>query len=133
MPLFGNLFVAIVALVEIILCIAEIFFWKEPVIHQRLGFTLEEALKVAPIVANAGLYNGFLAAGLIWGLISGKTGDAIKVFFLACVIIAGIFGAATLTWTPLVIQTAPGAIALSLLWISRWKTSGSQEYQAVGK
>ncbi len=133
MPLFGNLFVAIVALVEIILCIAEIFFWKEPIIHQRLGYSLEEALKVAPIVANAGLYNGFLAAGLIWGLISGKTGDAIKVFFLACVIIAGIFGAATLTWTPLLIQTAPGAIALFLVWISRWKDSGSQQKQAVSQ
>jgi putative membrane protein len=133
MPLFGNLFVAIVALVEIILCIAEIFFWKEPIIHQRLGYTLEEALKVAPIVANAGLYNGFLAAGLIWGLISGKTGDAIKVFFLVCVIIAGIFGAATLTRTPLLIQTAPGAIALFLVWISRWKDSGSQQKQAVSQ
>ncbi len=133
MPLFGNLFVAIVALVEIILCIAEIFFWKEPIIHQRLGYSLEEALKVAPIVANAGLYNGFLAAGLIWGLISGKTGDAIKVFFLACVIIAGIFGAATLTRTPLLIQTAPGAIALFLVWISRWKDSGSQQKQAASQ
>ncbi len=120
MPLFANLSVAIVALVHIILCVVEIFFWKEPVIHQRLGFPLEEALKVAPIVANAGLYNGFLAAGLIWGLISGKTGDAIKVFFLVCVIIAGIFGAATLTRTPLLIQTAPGAIALLLVWISRF-------------
>jgi len=119
MPQLANLFVAIVALVEIILCIAEIFFWKEPIIHQRLGYSLEEALKVAPIVANAGLYNGFLAAGLSWGLMSGKTGDAIKVFFLACVIIAGIFGAATLTWTPLLIQTAPGAIALFLVWISK--------------
>ena len=133
MPLFGNLFVAIVALVEIILCIAEIFFWKEPVIHQRLGFTLEEAIKVAPIVANAGLYNGFLAAGLIWGLVSGKTGDAIKLFFLVCVIIAGIFGAATLTRTPLLIQTAPAAIALFLIWILRWNNSANQEYQAVGK
>jgi putative membrane protein len=119
MPLFGNLFVAIVALVEIILCIAEIFFWKEPIIHQRLGYSLEEAIKVAPIVANAGLYNGFIAAGLIWGLISGRTGDAIKIFFLACVITAGVFGALTLTWTPLLIQTVPGAIALSLLWISK--------------
>jgi putative membrane protein len=127
MPLFANLFVVIVALVHILLLVAEIFFWKEPVIHQRLGFTLEEALKVAPIVANAGLYNGFLAAGLIWGLISGKTGDAIKVFFLVCVIIAGIFGAATLTRTPLLIQTAPGAIALFLVWISKPKDSGSQE------
>lgn len=119
MPKIANLFVGFVALVHIMILVVEMFFWKEPVIHQRLGFTLEEALKVAPIVANAGLYNGFLAAGLIWGLVSGKNGDAIKVFFLACVIIAGIFGAATLTRTPLLIQTAPGAIALSLLWISK--------------
>ncbi len=119
MPQIANLFVVIVALVHILLFVVEIFFWKEPFIHGRLGFTLEEALKVAPIVANAGLYNGFLAAGLIWGLISGKNGDAIKIFFLACVIIAGIFGAVTLTQTPLLIQTAPGAIALLLVWISK--------------
>ena len=61
MPQIANLFVAIAALLHITLCIVEIFFWEEPVIHQRLGFTLEEAIKVAPIVANAGLYNGFLA------------------------------------------------------------------------
>jgi putative membrane protein len=133
MPQLANLFVVIVASVHILLLVAEIFFWKEPVIHQRLGFTLEEAIKVTPIVANAGLYNGFLAAGLIWGLVSGKTGDAIKIFFLACVIIAGIFGAATLTWTPLLIQTGPGAIALFLVWILRWQTSSNKEYQIVGK
>lgn len=127
MPKIANLFVVIVALVHIILFVIEMFLWKEPFIHQRLGFTLEEALKVAPIVANAGLYNGFLAAGLIWGLISGKNGDAIKMFFLVCVIIAGIFGAATLTRTPLLIQTAPSAIALLLLWISR-----SQANQHLG-
>ena len=123
MPQITNLFVGFVALVHIILCVVEIFFWKEPVIHQRLGFTLEEALKAAPIVANAGLYNGFLAAGLIWGLISGKNSDAIKIFFLVCVIIAGIFGAATLKWTTLVIQAAPGAIALFLVWISKSQTN----------
>ena len=127
MPLFANLFVVIVALVHIIILVVEMFLWKQPVIHERLGYSLEEALKVVPIVANAGLYNGFLAAGLIWGLVSGKTGDAIKIFFLACVIIAGIFGAATLTRTPLLIQTAPGAIALFLVWISKPKDSGSQE------
>jgi putative membrane protein len=82
MPKIANTFVVIVALVHIIIFVVEIFFWKEPVIHQRLGFTLEEAIKVAPIVANAGLYNGFLAAGLIWGLVSDKNGDAIKIFFL---------------------------------------------------
>jgi putative membrane protein len=133
MPQIANLFIAIAALVHIILFAVEIFFWKEPVIHQRLGFTLDEALKVAPIVANAGLYNGFITAGLIWGLVSGKNGDAIKVFFLVCVTIAGIFGAATLKWTTLLIQTAPGAIALFLVWISRWKDSGSQKNQAVNQ
>lgn len=106
MPQIANLFIAIAALVHIILFAVEIFFGKEPVIHQRLGFTLDEALKVAPIVANAGLYNGFITAGLIWGLVSGKKGEAIKVFFLVCVMIAGIFGAVTLKWTTLLIQTA---------------------------
>jgi putative membrane protein len=129
----ANVFVAFTALVHINLFVVEMFVWKEPVIHQRLGFTLEEANKVAPIVANAGLYNGFLAAGLIWGLVSGRTGNAIKVFFLVCVIIAGIFGAATLTRTPLLIQTAPSAIALFLVWISRWKDSGSQQKQAASQ
>ncbi|HEY9674543.1 MAG TPA: DUF1304 domain-containing protein [Waterburya sp.] len=127
MPQIANLFVVITSLIHIILCVVEIFFWKEPVIHQRLGFPLEEALKVAPIVANAGLYNGFIAAGLIWGLISARTSDAVKIFFLVCVIIAGIFGAVTLKWTTLVIQTAPGAIALFLVWISK-----SQAKQSLG-
>jgi uncharacterized protein YjbI with pentapeptide repeats len=62
-PQFANLFVAFTALVHINLFVVEMFVWKEPVIHQRLGFTLDEAIKVAPIVANVGLYNGFLAAG----------------------------------------------------------------------
>ncbi len=130
MPKIANLFIAIVALVQIILFVVEIFFWKEPVIHQRLGFTLDEALKVAPIVANAGLYNGFIAAGLIWGLISGRTGDAIKIFFLACVIIAGIFGAVTLKWTTRRIPPAPGALAPFRVWISTSQATrhlGTQE------
>jgi putative membrane protein len=129
MPKITNLFVVIVVLVHILILVVEMFFWKEPVIYQRLGFTPEEAIKVAPIVANAGLYNGFIAAGLIWGLISGKNGDAIKIFFLGCVIIAGIFGAATLTRTPLLIQTAPGAIALLLVWISRSQANQHLETQ----
>lgn len=128
----ANLFVGVVALVQIVIFVVEIFFWKEPFVYQRLGFTLDEAIKAAPIVANAGLYNGFLAAGLIWGLVSGKTGYPFKVFFLICVMIAGIFGAATLKWTTLLIQTVPSAIALLLVWIAN-KNSGNQEQQAVEK
>lgn len=116
MPEIANLFVGIVTLLQIITLVVEIFFWKEPFFHQRLGFTLDEAINVAPIVANAGLYNGFLAAGLIWGLASGETGYLFKIFFLTCVVVAGIFGAATLKWTTLLIQTIPGAIALLLVW-----------------
>lgn len=130
MPQITNLFVVTVALIHITISVVEMFFWKEPFIHERLGFTLEEAIKVAPIVANAGLYNGFLAAGLIWGLVWGKNGDAIKIFFLVCVMIAGIFGAATLTRTPLLIQAAPGALALFLVWISKSQAKkhlGTQE------
>lgn len=122
----ANLFVGIVALVQIVIFVVEIFFWKEPAIHQRLGFALDEAIKVDPIVANAGLYNGFLAAGLIWGLVSDKTGFPFKVFFLTCVIVAGIFGAITLKWTTLLIQTIPGAIALFSVWIAN-KNLGNQK------
>ena len=68
------------------------------------------------IAANQGLYNGFLAAGLIWGLLLGAEGTAIKVFFLACVIIAGVFGATTVSRKILFVQALPGAIALVLVW-----------------
>lgn len=71
-------------------------------------------------MANAGLYNGFLAAGLIWGLLSDSGGPRIEVFFLVCVVIAGVFGAVTLKRTTLVLQTLPGALALVAVWIVRF-------------
>ena len=119
MPQLANIIVAFTALVHIGLMIAEIFFWKQPFIHERLGFTLQEAIKVAPIVANAGLYNGFIGSGLIWGLVSGTKGYPIKIFFLVCVTIAGIFGAVTLRPTTLIIQTLPGVAALFFIWLTR--------------
>lgn len=131
MPQIANGLVVIVASLQLSLLVVEMFFWKVPFFHQRLGFTLDSAITAAPIVANAGLYNGFLAAGLIWGLVSGKTGHPFKVFFLTCVMIAGIFGAATLKWTTL-LQTVLGAIALLLVLIVN-KNQGDQEQQAVTK
>jgi putative membrane protein len=116
--MIANLLVALVALIQVTIAIVEMCFWNKPRVHSRLNFTDEEAKKVAPIVANAGLYNSFLAAGLIWGLLA-VDGTPIKVFFLACVIIAGIFGAMTLKWTTLAMQTAPGAIALLTVCMSR--------------
>jgi putative membrane protein len=119
MPQAATLLTVLNALIHLLLMIAEIFFWKQPFIHERLGFTLAEAIKVAPIVANAGLYNGFIGSGLIWGLASGVSGTPIKIFFLVCVIIAGLFGAITLRPTTLIIQTAPALLALILVWLTK--------------
>ena len=74
---------------------------------------------MAPIVANAGLYNSFLAAGLIWSVVSGSGGPDIAVFFLTCVAVAGVFGAITLKPTTLLLQTVPGVIALAAVLTSR--------------
>lgn len=115
----ANVLTAIAILIHFALMIAEIFFWKQPFIHERLGFNLTEATQAAAIVANAGLYNGFIASGLTWGILSGAEGYRIKTFFLACVIIAGLFGAVTLRPTTLLIQTLPGVAALVCVWLSR--------------
>ena len=108
----ANVLTAITALIHFGLMIAEMFFWKQPIIYTRLDFNFIEAAKVAAIVANAGLYNGFIASGLTWGLISGPKDYPIKTFFLVCIIIAGLFGAVTLKPTTLLIQTVPGVAAL---------------------
>jgi putative membrane protein len=94
-------------------------FWKKPFIHERLDFTLPEAIKVAPIVANAGLYNRFIGSGLIWSLASDESGYPIKIFFLVCIIIAGLYGAVTLRPTTLIIQTLPGILALIFVYLSK--------------
>jgi putative membrane protein len=115
----GNVLVLVVALVHVVISVVEMFFWNNPYIYGRLEFTSEQAKTVAPIVANAGLYNGFIAAGLIWGLLAREAGLSIKVFFLLCVIVAGIVGAVTLKPTTLVLQTLPAFVALVGVWISK--------------
>jgi len=102
-----------VALVQITIAVVEVFLWNAPSVHRRLDYTQEEARKVAPIVANAGLYNAFLAAGLIWALMSAGERPELAVFFLSCVIVAGVFGAVTLKPTTLLIQTIPAILALA--------------------
>lgn len=117
----ATLLVALVAVIHVAIAVAEMLFWNEPVVHERLDYTLVEARKVAPIVANAGLYNSFLAAGLIWALVSYTPGSNVTIFFLICVIVAGLFGAATLKPTTLVLQTIPGTAALAAAWMVRAK------------
>ena len=115
----ANILVAFVALLHILFLILEIFLWTKPFGRRISGFNRELADQTASLAANQGLYNGFLAAGLVWGLISGTTGRDILVFFLVCIVIAGIFGALTAKRTILWIQAAPGATALAAVLLAQ--------------
>ena len=108
----------LIALLHLYFMILEMFLWTTPKGRKTFGLTPEFAEASKVLAANQGLYNGFLAAGLIWGMALGHTGDAIKIFFLACVVIAGVYGAATSSKKILLVQGLPGAIALVLVFIS---------------
>jgi putative membrane protein len=90
----------------------EMFLWEKPLGLRTFGMSAEEAALTKPLAMNQGLYNGFLAAGLLWGLV---TGDAVTIFFLGCVIVAGVFGALTASRKILWVQAVPGVIALGLV------------------
>ncbi len=96
------------------------FLWTKPLGLKTFRNSLEKAKESAVLAANQGLYNGFLAAGLIWGLVENVPAFAfqIKMFFLLCVIVAGVYGAATVSRRILFVQAAPAAIALILLWVA---------------
>ena len=123
MPTLATASVAIVALIHVAISVAEIFFWENPVIYERLGFTAEIAHQVAAIVQNAGLYNSFIAAGLLWSLFTQDRPLQIRTFFLVCVLVAGIFGAMTLSSNTLVLQALPAILALILVWVTRQRLS----------
>ena len=114
----SNIAVAFVAFLHLLFMVLEMFFWTKPLGRRIFGLTPELATQTAALAANQGLYNGFLAAGLIWGLVSPGDSAAISVFFLICVIVAGIFGALTANRSILFIQALPGAIALTLVLLS---------------
>ena len=114
----ASFIIALVALLHIYFLVLEMFLWDKPIGLKVFGQTKEEASASKTLAANQGLYNGFLAAGLIWGLILGAEGGSIKVFFLACVLIAGIYGAATANRKILFVQALPAAIGLMLLLLA---------------
>ena len=119
----ANILVAFVALEHLAFLVLEMFLWTEPVGMRVFGLTPEFAAESAPLAMNQGLYNGFLAAGLIWGLLSRDNAFAIKVFFLACVIVAGIFGGLTAKASIIVVQGAPALLALVLVLLSKPRQS----------
>lgn len=119
--MIANVAVALVALMHLYFLILEMFFWNKPLGRRVFGLTPEFAQSTTALAANQGLYNGFLAAGLIWGIVLGPAGYGIKIFFLGCIIVAGVFGAITVNRRILWVQALPGAVALTLvLPFSAW-------------
>lgn len=119
MAIAADIVIALVALLHVYFLVLEMFLWDKPAGLRAFGQTLEAATASKVLAANQGLYNGFLAAGLVWGLSQDAAGFAIKVFFLLCVLIAGLYGAATASRKILYVQALPAAVALALLWLGR--------------
>ena len=110
----GNILVALVAALHVYFLVLEMFLWTRPYGLKTFGNTLQKAQDSAVLAANQGLYNGFLAAGLIWGLLHPAPAFAVqlKIFFLLCVIVAGLYGAYSVSRKILFVQAAPAALAL---------------------
>ena len=119
MTIAADILVAVVALLHLGFLVLEMFLWTKPVGRRVFGLPADFMAASASLAANQGLYNGFLAAGLVWGLLLGPAGFAVKVFFLSCVIVAGVFGAATAKRSILWLQAMPAAVALALVWLAR--------------
>lgn len=118
MPATTNIVIGIIACLHVYFLILEMFLWEKPAGLRAFGQTPENAKITKVLAANQGLYNGFLAAGLFWGLWLGEDGSAIKIFFLVCIVIAGLYGAATASRKILLIQALPAAIGLALVILS---------------
>ena len=115
MSIAASIVIAVVALLHIYFLVLEMFLWDKPAGRRAFGLTTEFAAQSKTLAANQGLYNGFLAAGLIWALAAQRSDVA--MFFLGCVLIAGIYGGFTASRKILLIQALPAAIGLALLFI----------------
>ncbi|MFK4490884.1 DUF1304 domain-containing protein [Bradyrhizobium sp. USDA 336] len=118
--LIANVLVALVAALHVFFLVLEMFLWDKPLGLKVFRNSPEKAEITRVLAANQGLYNGFLAAGLVWGLFHGNPAFAfqIKVFFLLCVIVAGAYGAATVSTRILIVQALPAAIALIAMFLA---------------
>ncbi|MGH8506651.1 MAG: DUF1304 domain-containing protein [Stenotrophobium sp.] len=113
--MIANGLIALVALIHVYIVIVEMLLWDKPYGRRVFGLTPEFAAESKTLAANQGLYNGFLVAGLLWGLSLGPAGFAVKNFFLCCVLVAGVFGGITVGRKILVVQALPAAAALAAL------------------
>ena len=118
MSIAANVVIVIVGLLHVYFLVLEMFLWEKPAGLRAFRQTKESAAASKVLAANQGLYNGFLAAGLFWGVWLGGAGTHIKLFFLGCVLVAGLYGAATASRKILFIQALPAAIGLALVLLS---------------
>lgn len=118
MTMAANIAIGIVALLHAYFLVLEMFLWDRPFGRRIFKTTPEFAAASKALAANQGLYNGFLAAGLVWGLALGAPGVDVKVFFLACAVVAGLFGGATVNRNIMFVQAVPAIIGLALLLAS---------------
>ena len=120
MRLAAEIVIALVAALHIYFLVLEMFLWRTPFGRRTFATTPEFAQATAALAANQGLYNGFLAAGLVWAVVwyGIGSGRAILTFFLACIVVAGIYGGVTVSRRILIVQAVPAVIAAALLWLS---------------
>jgi putative membrane protein len=112
----ADVFILLIALLHVYILVMEMFMWEKPRTRKVFGTTPEFATASKTLAANQGLYNGFLAAGLIWSLLLGPPGFNTKCFFLTCVLIAGVYGGLTANKKILIVQAVPAGLALALLY-----------------
>ncbi|WP_405136077.1 DUF1304 domain-containing protein [Nocardia sp. NBC_01388] len=119
MRVVAEILVGLLAALHLYIMVMEMFLWTTPRVRASFGSTAEFAEQTKVLAANQGLYNGFLAAGLIWGLIaSDPVGHDAQIFFTACVVVAGLYGGATASRRILLAQALPGAIALAAVLLA---------------
>ncbi len=116
MGLISQLLIGFVALLHLYILVLEMFLWTSPKGRKVFGLTEEFAEQSKVLAANQGLYNGFLAAGLSWALLQGATGTTTAIFFLSCVLVAGVYGGITAKPKILFIQAMPAAVSLLAIW-----------------
>lgn len=118
MHLLASALIATVAAIHAYIVVLEMLLWQKPIGRRVFRTTPEQAAQTATLAANQGLYNGFLAAGLVWALLGGEAlRRPVGTFFLICVAVAGVFGAATVSRRILFVQTVPAVAALLCLWL----------------
>ena len=114
----ANVVVGLLGVLHVYILMLEMFLWDKPAGMRAFGMTQAAATATKVLAANQGLYNGFLAAGLFWGLSLGAAGTGVKIFFLLCVLVAGLYGAATASRKILFVQAVPAAIGLALVYLT---------------